>query len=268
MQSLAALFVLGSWWLGTLVVLWAVWLPRHTFRWSLVIASFAAFAGAAGLAWSSQTATPAAAYVAFGSAMLVWSWHEVGFLLGAVTGPRRLPCPPGASGWARFRDATLVVIHHEIALAATLGLIVALTHRAPNQVGVATFMVLWAMRLSAKFNVFLGVRNVSEDFVPSHLRYILTYFRQARMNPLMPFSVAVGSVVTVALARGALSERASAFDLVASALVAALMAIAVLEHVLLNLPVPDAQLWKWAIRRRVIDAPLHEVTHADPDAVP
>jgi putative photosynthetic complex assembly protein 2 len=253
-QSSAALFVLGSWWLGTLVVLWAVWLPPRTFRGSLLIASLAAFVGAGGLAWSSRTSTPAAAYVAFGSALLVWSWHEVGFLLGAVTGPRRVPLPPGASGWVRFRDATLVVIHHEIALAATLALMVATTHGAPNQVGTATFAVLWGMRLSAKLNVFLGVRNVSEDFVPAHLRYILSYFRRARMNPLMPFSVAVGSVVTVAIARGALVEGASAFDRVASTLVAALMAIAVLEHVLLNLPLPDAQLWKWAIRRRVIDA--------------
>ncbi len=251
-QSFAALFVLVSWWLGTLVVLWAVWQPRSTFRRSLTIASLVAFVGAVGLVWSSRTATPASAYVAFLSALLSWSWHEAGFLLGAVTGPRKLPCPPGASGWPRFRDATLVVIHHELALAATLGLILTVTRDAPNRVGAATFGVLWLMRLSAKLNVFLGVRNVAEEFVPSHLRYILSYFRRARMNPLMPFSIAVGSVVTFRLAR--VAEGASSFDLVASALVATLMGLAVLEHVFLTVPAPDAQLWKWAIRRRVMDA--------------
>jgi putative photosynthetic complex assembly protein 2 len=253
-QSSAALFVLVSWWLGTLVVLWAVSQARRTFRRSLRVASLAAFLGAAGLVCSSETASPAGAYVAFGSALLIWSWHETAFLLGAATGPRRLPCPPGASGWPRFRDATLVVIHHEIALAATLALILAITWGAPNRVGAATFAVLWGMRLSAKLNVFLGVRNIAEDFVPAHLRYILTYFRRARMNPLMPCSIAVGSLLTIWVGRGAYANGAGAFDQVGSTLVAALMAIAVLEHVLLNVPGPDAELWRWAIRRRVIDA--------------
>jgi putative photosynthetic complex assembly protein 2 len=253
-QALAAIFVLAVWWLGTGLVLRTVWLPRRTFRRSLAVVSTLAVAGVAGVAWSSRVASPGAAYVAFASAMAIWAWHETVFLLGAVTGPRRAPCPPGAVGWARFQYATLVVLHHEVALAATVLVLLLLTWGAPNQVGVATFLVLWVMRLSAKINVFLGVRNLAEGFVPSHLRYILSYFRRAPMNPFMPVSLAAGAAVTMALARGAVAELGSPFDLVAGTLVATLLAIAVLEHVLLMLPVPETLLWKWATRRRAIDA--------------
>ena len=100
----------------------------------------------------------------------LWGWHELAFLLGRVTGPRRGPCPPGLEGWARFRAATEAVIHHELALAATMAAVVALSWNASNQVAVWTFAVLWLMRLSAKFDVFLGVQNLSQDFVPPHLK--------------------------------------------------------------------------------------------------
>ena len=36
----------------------------------------------------------------------------------------------------------------------------------PNQVATWTFALLWVMRLSAKFNLFLGVRNRGEEFGP------------------------------------------------------------------------------------------------------
>jgi putative photosynthetic complex assembly protein 2 len=44
--------------------------------------------------------------------------------------------------------------------------------RQPNQVGTGTFAVLWVMRISAKLNLFLGVRNLSEELLPPHLAYL------------------------------------------------------------------------------------------------
>jgi len=119
-QAIAILFVLAVWWLATGVVLGMVWLRRSTFRVSLVLVSVLAVGGLYGLAWSGARATPAGAYVAFGCALAVWSWHELTFLLGVVTGPRKEACPPGARGWERFSMATRTVIHHELALAATV----------------------------------------------------------------------------------------------------------------------------------------------------
>jgi putative photosynthetic complex assembly protein 2 len=251
-HAVPALFVLGVWWLSTGIVLGMVWLRASTHRLSLGAVSALALAGLVGLAWSSQVATSAGAYLAFSSALAVWGWHELTFLLGVVTGPRKEPCPPDARGWRRFALATATVIHHELAMALTLVGVIAITWGAPNQVGAWTFLVMWIMRLSAKFNVFLGVRNLSEEFIPDHLRYLPSYFRRARMNPLMPFSLILASAVAVRLAAEALSLEATPFVLVGRTLVATILALAVVEHVFLALPVPDALLWRWAIRPRPV----------------
>ncbi len=248
-RVIAALFVLATWWLSTAVVLRAVWLARSTFKRSGVVATALAVAGADGLLWSRDVTTPVGAYVAFASAIAIWAWHEVSFLLGIVTGPRRSACPPDARGFRRFVFATSAVIHHEVALAATMLVVVALTWRADNQVGTATFLVLWVMRLSAKFNVFLGVANLTEQFVPEHLRYLRTYFRRARLNPLMPVSLLASGLVVFRLAGDALRADSS-FAVVGRTLVATLLALAVLEHVFLAIPLPDAVLWRWATQTR------------------
>jgi putative photosynthetic complex assembly protein 2 len=244
-SALAALFVLAVWWISTVIVLRLVWLGRS----NVVMAAFSisALVGLVGLFTTSRLQSTGAAYLAFASAIVVWGWHELVFLLGIVTGPRKIACPPDARGWRRFGYATAAVIHHELALAGTLAAIVALTWAQPNQVGTSTFVVLWAMRLSAKLNVFLGVRNLTERFVPQHLAYMLSYFRRARMNWLMPISLLVAT--TVLLRMGARVPPGE-FAVVGRALVSTILALAVLEHLFLSLPVPDASLWEWAIRTK------------------
>ena len=247
-HALAALFVLTVWWLSTGAILWVDGLPRWTFRFSLGVASLVAVGALYGLLSTSRIASTSAAYLAFTCALAVWGWHELAFLLGVITGPRKEPCPPGARGWRRFFYATAAILHHEVALALTLLAVVALTWRAPNQVGTLTFLVLWVMRLSAKVNVFLGVRNLATEFIPEHLRYLLSYFRRARLNPLMPVSLIAASAVVVRLVAEATSGDATAFVLVGRTLLATILGLAVIEHLFLALPVPDALLWRWALR--------------------
>jgi putative photosynthetic complex assembly protein 2 len=247
-HALAALFVLVVWWFSTGAILWVDGLPRWTFRFSLAGATVLALGALYGLLATSRTPTTGAAYLAFTCALGVWGWHELAFLLGVVTGPRKEPCPPDARGWRRFVYATAAIIHHEVALAATLLLIAALTWGEPNQVGTLTFLVLWVMRLSAKVNVFLGVRNLATEFIPEHLRYLLSYFRRAKLNPLMPFSLVVGTAVVVRFVAEATDGEATAFVLVGKTLLATILGLAVIEHLFLALPVPDALLWRWALR--------------------
>ena len=52
-----------------------------------------------------------------------------------------------------------------------------------------TFMPLWLMRTSAKLNVFLGGINLGEEFLPPHLRYLLSFMARRPMNVLMPLSL-------------------------------------------------------------------------------
>ncbi len=248
-QAWAALFVLGTWWLSTAVVLRAVWLDRSALRATVGVAGGLGVLAGVALVMTRGLDATWAAYAAFVAAVVLWGFHEVTFLLGVVTGPRKIACPPDARGLDRFVYATAAILHHEVALVVTLAATFALTWEAPNQVAPHTFLVLWVMRLSAKLNVFLGVRNLTEEFVPEHLRYLATYFRRARLNALLPCSILVGGTVTAILLRDALSTNVGEVDQVGRSLVAALLGLAVVEHIFLAVPLREARLWRWIIRR-------------------
>lgn len=247
-HALAIGSVVLTWWLSTGVVLRVVWLPRSTHRYTLAIFSVLAVVAAYGAFRASAEPTVGAAYLGFGSALAIWAWHELTFLLGMISGPRKVACPPEAHGWPRFRYATLAVIHHEVALAVTALALVAITWNAPNQVATWTFLVLWVMRLSAKLNVFVGVRNLSEEFIPPHLRYLTSYFRRGRLTPWMVVSVAGAGLALLPLVGGALSADGTSFSIVCHTLVSTILGLAIVEHLFLALPLPDAALWRWILR--------------------
>ncbi|MDX2264189.1 MAG: putative photosynthetic complex assembly protein PuhE [Hyphomicrobiales bacterium] len=241
-------FALFLWWFSTGVVILLDGLPRRTFRWSMLGASVTALLGlAAAYAFRAET-TALAAYVGFAAGLLIWAWHEMSFLMGYVTGPRRTPCPPGARGWRRFAYASETVIHHELAIAATAAALAAAIWGAPNQAALWTFVALWVMRLSAKLNVFLGVPNLTDEFMPERLHYLKSYFAVKPMNLLFPLSVTGATGASAILFT--LSYGASPFEQAMFALIGALLALAALEHWFMVLPVRDAALWRWALAMR------------------
>jgi putative photosynthetic complex assembly protein 2 len=143
--------------------------------------------------------------------------------------------------------ATATVIHHEIALGATLLLLVALTWGQPNQAGPLTFALLFGMRLSAKLNLYLGVPNLSDEVFPAHLEYLKSYFRKRACNFLYPFSLAGGTAVSIWA--WSVSETAPVANgtWATGALMAGFAALGVIEHLFLVLPIKDAAMWKWAV---------------------
>jgi Protein of unknown function (DUF3623) len=109
---------------------------------------------------------------------------------------------------------------------------------------------LWVMRTSAKLNLFFGVRNLSEEFLPAHLRYLESFFKRRAMNWFFPFAVGGACVVLALLVQGAMDPNASVAHATGLALVATMLALAVLEHAMLVLPVDTTALWRWAIRSK------------------
>lgn len=242
------LFALAAWFFGTAMVVWLDSRPRETFTRSFGWAGVAGGAAMIAIVITLRDPTPLGAYIGFAGAVLLWGWHELGFLMGFVSGPRRTPCPPGSRGWTRFRLATATVIHHELALAATLALLVALGWGQANPVAPLTFALLFAMRLSAKLNLYLGVSSLSDELFPAHLAYLKSYFGTARRNALLPLSV-VGGLAATGFAWHAADRAATAGAATGYALVAGLALLGVAEHLLLVLPVRDAALWRWATSR-------------------
>lgn len=246
--GLPALFAALVWWFTTGVILWLDGLPRATHRWSMLAVTLVSLLGAGGLWHGAHDDSVAGAYCSFASAVMVWAWLEMSFLMGYVTGPRRTASPPDHDGgWPHFRRAAETVVYHELAIAA-VGVGVFITTRdAVDPVGWWTFLVLWAMRLSAKLNLFLGVPNVNGELLPPHLQYLRGYFRTRPMNRLFPVSIA-GSGATAGWLAVELSGRhTGSAGATALTLVLALLALAILEHGFMVLPLPANQLWRWAI---------------------
>jgi putative photosynthetic complex assembly protein 2 len=245
-----ALYTLLLWWFSTGVIIYLNGLPRSTHPWTMGAATVLLGIALTGVAVTAADTRVTGAYLAFTAALTVWAWQEIGFLLGYVTGPRRHACPPGATGWRRAGHAVMAILYHELALIVLGMAVLALTWGQPNQVATWTFAVLWLMRLSAKLNVFLGVRNLNEQFLPEHLRYMHSYFRQRSGNRLFPISVIAVTGLAAAAWHGAVAGSVQAFEVTACSFVAMLLSLALLEHGFMMLPLPSERLWEWGMRSR------------------
>jgi hypothetical protein len=140
--------------------------------------------------------------------LLAWGWHELSFLTGWITGPRKTAIAARPERGPRFVEAVRAILWHELGILAVGLVIVAITWNAPNQVGTGTFVVLWVMRTSAKLNLFLGVRNLSEEFLPPHLRYMESFFRRRAVNLLFPVAVTAASLALALLVARAIDDNA------------------------------------------------------------
>lgn len=250
-----ALFALFVWWFSTGVIMFLDGLPRPTFKWSLVGATAVLAAALLGLHATADDTSLTGAYIAFTCGLLVWGWQVLTFYMGYVTGPRTTACPPGARGWRRFGYAVETTIWHELVILGTAIAVVWLTAGRGNQVGAWTFAVLWGMHLSAKLNVFLGVRNLNEEFFPDHLRYLRSYLRQRSMNALFPVSIVVSCAVLLRLLQAATAVDVTEFEAAGFTFLATMTALAILEHGLMVLPIPAAALWAWSLKSRQPSGP-------------
>jgi putative photosynthetic complex assembly protein 2 len=252
--AIAITFAIFIWWFSTGAVLYLLRMGPRTFGVSMLIATIVAGMGLFGLWATSDDTTVASAFCGFTCALVVWAWHEISFLTGYVTGPRVSPCPLNTSNARRFLNATQTLLYHEIAILLTAAAIVSLTWGEPNQFGTLTFIVLWLARISAKLNVYLGVPNLTDEFLPRHLAYLKSYFRNRPMNLLFPLSVTTSTVLTWLCIDRALSDSASQFTATGWSLLATLMLLVVVEHWFLVLPLPVAALWNWKSPKPAGDA--------------
>lgn len=245
---IAALVALFAWWFATGAILVVV---RHADRAGLhrlaVLAGLPVLAlGAAAFVVSARAEGVAMVYLAFASALVLWGWAELAFLAGVITGPNTTPLRPGAPEWERFIRAWGTVAYHEMLLAAMLLAAAWIALAEPNRFGFWTFAVLFFARISAKLNLYLGVRKINTEFLPSPLTHLPSHFRISRMNWLFPISVtALSFAVACWLER--IWSAATPAEAAGFALLAALTALALLEHWLMVVPLPDEKLWRWML---------------------
>jgi putative photosynthetic complex assembly protein 2 len=250
---IAALLALFVWWSSTGAILLAVRRADHAGAqarlWACLMTLPILVLGGAGYLDTLHDPSLAAVYVAFLSAVALWGWIELTFLTGTITGPIRSHMQPGVPEWERFIRAWGTVAYHEMLLAAVMVTMILLSWTAGNHIGTLTFGVLFAARISAKLNLYLGVRKVNVEFIPEQLNHLPSHFRTARMNWLFPLSVTGLSLAMACWLERVWSAESHA-DAVGFALLSALTALALLEHWFMVLPLPDEKLWRWMLPER------------------
>ena len=242
------LYALLLWWFSTGTIFYLDSRPQWTFKWSMAGGTLL-FAAALVCLWrTAGDRSLTGVYAAFTSAVVAWGWQEMSLYMGYVTGPRKHRCAAGCSGIRHFGHAIAANLWHELAIVASAGAIVWLTWEATNHTGVLAFLMLWAMHLSARLNVFLGVRNVSEEFVPEHMAVLKSFLTRKPMNLLFPFSVTATTIITVLLFLWA-GTATDVESRTSYLLLGGLAALGVIEHWMLMLPLPIEKLFSWSLRR-------------------
>jgi putative photosynthetic complex assembly protein 2 len=240
-------YVLFVWWFSTGTVLFLVGLSsRHAAL--LKTGAVVLFATSlVGVAASSRVTSEAGAYCVFTCAILLWGAVEISLLAGWITGPRPQACPRGVAFADRIWFALQAIAYHEFALIITAGLVFAVSAGMPNQLGCWTFAALLVLRQSAKINLFLGVRTLNDELMPTQVDFLRSYFARKPMNALFPLSVTCATAAAVFLAAGAVAAE-SRFEALTYSLLAALVALGALEHWFMVLPLPVVDLWRWSVR--------------------
>lgn len=256
---IAALFALFIWWFSTGVILMAVRrADRIGGHVGLVIAGLPVLViGAAMVGASLGAQNMVGVYQGFLGALVIWGWIELAFLAGVVTGPIRQAALPAQHGLAKFKRAFGALLYHEmLLLAGLLGLIV-VSHGAVNRMALATYMILFLARICAKLNLFFGVPRINLEFVPTRLTHLKSYFTRGPVTVAFPVAI---TILTALLAVCAERLFAAGSDVtqMGFALLTALAALALLEHWLMVIPLPDAKLWRWMLPAPRLPDPIHD----------
>jgi len=246
---IAALSALFVWWFSTGALLFSVKRADSggpgAHRALVLLALPLLFIGVYGLFRSLSDDESWGAYIGFLSALAIWGWIELAFLCGVITGPAPQACPPGCAGLERFLRAFGTIAWHEMLLVAALLGIAAATQGAENTTALWTFAVMFFARVSAKLNLFFGVPHINTEFLPAPLAHLASHFRRRAMNALFPISITLLSMATFCWL-----ERIYTTGGIEFVLLAALTALALLEHWFMVLPLPDEKLWRWMIPAR------------------
>jgi len=236
METAAAIiFVVALWSISTAVIFYLDSLAQRTFKYSMAAATLLLLVCAVAIVQLRDDDAMPSLAVSFAAGLLAWGWTEMALYMGYITGPRKQRCVEGCSGIEHFGHAISANLWHEL-IVIVLAIAIYLSG---NETAFWSYTMLWLMHLSARLNVFLGVRNVSAEFVPAHMDVLKSFLRQRKMNPLFPFSC----LALLALSAYLISLPQT-FEV---SMAATLAVIGLLEHILLMLPLPIERMWTWTL---------------------
>ncbi|MEI6044194.1 MAG: putative photosynthetic complex assembly protein PuhE [Chloroflexota bacterium] len=215
--------------------------------------------------WSTRdSADVGGTFAAFFWAVIIWSWIETSYYSGFVVGRATPDLEPDAPTGLRFRRAISANLYHELFIIGLSVVVVLVGWGGRNEIGLWAFMILHWTHQSAKINVFLGVNNLTTDYLPDNLKYMAQYFTKKPINSFFPLSVTISIIVATVLFGNTISAGSSGQQ-VGQALLFIMMSAAVLEHWWLVTPMPST-VWQWALKSRQTEQaePSLEMTETIP----
>lgn len=242
MFFLPVLYTVFLWWFTTGLIMAVYKSPQRIIRLWFLGATVALVVACFGIFATRHGTTPRDVYLSVTCGIVIWGWQVAGYYLGFVTGPtppQKLP----RQGWklslrTRLRVALFSGIYHEVVALAFAVLLLALTWGTPNAWGAWIYVALWVMHSSAKVNVFFGVRNFRIDLLPSQFQHLDGLLNKQTSNAFFPFSVLLASSVALLLVYQGIIPDATPSQTVGFLLIGTMIALGVLEHWLLVLPLP------------------------------
>ena len=235
-QTLVQAFgmVVAFWWLATGLVI-AAQHDAATRLGAAIVSGALAIAGLVIVARSRTDATPAGARRALAGAGLLWTWVTVSLYAGWLVGPAPIRPSPDAPRVVEAMLAIRALLWHELGSIVVLAAAWGLTRRGPNRAGFHVLLAFWATTQLAKLNVFAGVANPGDRFLPPWLSFISWYVGPRRNTLLLAVSIAALAAGGYVAARKAARSR-DPFARWAGAMVACMLALGALEHVFLGIP--------------------------------
>ncbi|NDJ51903.1 MAG: DUF3623 domain-containing protein [Chloroflexi bacterium] len=248
---LPVVFAIFLWWFTTGLFMSVYGRPPAVLRRAFAIGTGLLIAALLGLWVTRGSDSPLAVTIAVTCGVLVWGWQVAAYYLGFITGPPLIDSPQRPN-WKRslierFRLALTASLYHELMALGTALLLIVVTWNQPNRWGLWMYLALWLMHLSAKLNVFFGVRNFHIEVLPRELHHLAAYLTPRSSNAFFPFSVAIIGALTWMLIAQAINGGGGTGPTVGAVMVATMTALGFLEHWMLVLPLP-ATLWGWSIR--------------------
>lgn len=242
---LPVLFTMVLWWSTTGLVMLFYRAQRRRVRQFFAVLTGVLLLAFGGIIVTRSLESAAAVYAAATCGVLIWAWHTASYYLGFVTGPRdQAPTTATLSLRGRFRIALRASLHHELLAALTALLLVALVWDQPNAWAMWMYLALWLMHVSAKLNVFFGVRNFRIEALPREMHHLGALLGKRSVNALFPAAVLLETVVVVMLIHQGFMPATPPAQTAGLFIVATMMTLGIAEHWMLVLPLPSA-LWAW-----------------------
>ncbi len=188
-----------------------------------------------------------AVYLSFFSSLSIWGWFELAFLTGVITGPNRVEKPVGVDGFRRFQLAWAAIAYSELTLIVVFSTLFILSFGESNLFGLLTFFVLYAARLSAKLNLFLGVPKINIEFLPTRVGHLASHFKISGTSWFFPLSLTLLSGLAAYWLNGFRVAPVGSGEAIGFCFLLTLTMLAILEHFFMIVSFPDAVLWRWML---------------------